>query len=98
MRPQIEAVADPFGVRVIASGGFSSVQARRNAAERLIEIAKRKRVTILLIGDFDPSGQSIMDSTCEDILAFGAEVTFERLGVCLSNRIFSRRAHVVVFL
>jgi len=81
MQPQIQAVADPFGVRVIASGGFSGVMARRNAALRLIEIAKTKIVIILLIGDYDPSGQSIMDSAAEDILAFGAEVTFERLAV-----------------
>jgi hypothetical protein len=81
MAPQIQAVADEFGVRVIPSGGFSSVTARRNAAQRLIEIGKKKRVIILLIGDYDPSGQSIMDSAAEDILAFGAQVTFERLAV-----------------
>jgi hypothetical protein len=82
MRPQVQAVADPFGVRVVASGGFSSVTARRNAAQRLIEIANSgKSIVVLLIGDYDPSGQSIMDSTCEDVLAFGAEVDFERLAV-----------------
>ena len=40
-----------------------------------------KPVTILLIGDFDPSGQSIMDSTCEDVRAFGVDVDFARLAV-----------------
>jgi hypothetical protein len=79
MQPQIQTVADPFGVRAVASGGFSSVTARRNAARRLIII--EKPVTVLLIGDFDPSGQSIMDSTCEDVRAFGAEVNFSRLAV-----------------
>jgi hypothetical protein len=70
MTPQIQDVADPFGVRAIHSGGFSSSTARRNAALRLIEIAKKKSVLILLIGDYDPSGQSIMDSAVEDVIAF----------------------------
>ena len=37
MAPQIQAVANEFGVRVIASGGFSSVTARRNTALRLVD-------------------------------------------------------------
>src|SRR5262249_53728504 len=81
MAPEIQEIGDEFGVRVIPSGGFSSSTARRNAAGRLIKIGKHKRVIILLIGDYDPSGQSIMDSAAEDILAFGAEVTFDRLAV-----------------
>jgi len=82
MAPQIQAVANPFGVRVVASGGFSSVTARRNAAVRLIDIAQQEKpITILLIGDYDPSGQSIMDSNCEDVQAFGADAEFERLAV-----------------
>src|SRR5262249_59336124 len=44
-------------------------------------IADRKPVHNLLIGDYDPSGQSIMDSSCEDIIAFGATAEFERLAV-----------------
>jgi hypothetical protein len=81
MVPQIQAVANPFGVRVTASGGFSSLTARYNAAKRLMDIGGRKPVTILLIGDFDPSGQSIMDSSSGDVVAFGAEASFERLAV-----------------
>jgi hypothetical protein len=83
MVPQIEAVANPFGVRVIPGGGFSSTSARRRAARRLIEMIEAgKRVVVLLIGDFDPSGGSIMDVLAEDVIAFGAdEVEFVRLAV-----------------
>jgi hypothetical protein len=83
MRPQIEVIADPFGVRVIPGGGFSSLTARRNAAMRLQAIAKKgKRVVVLLIGDFDPSGGSIMDVLAEEVIAFGAtSVEFVRLAV-----------------
>jgi hypothetical protein len=79
MVPQIQIVADPFGVRVIGAGGFDSVTAKINAAIRLREADKP--VHILLIGDYDPSGQSIMDSKVEDIIAFGATAEFERLAV-----------------
>jgi len=83
MVPQIEVVANRFGVRVIPGGGFSSTSARRRAAHRLQAIAKTgKRVVILLIGDFDPSGGSIMDCLAEDVIAFGAtEAEFIRLAV-----------------
>jgi hypothetical protein len=70
MVPQIAAVANGFGVRVIGSGGFSSLTCHHAAAVRLSEIAREKAVAILLIGDYDPSGQSIIDSSCEDIVAF----------------------------
>jgi len=69
MVPQIQAVADPFGVRAIGSGGFSSFTARRNAALRLEARAKVKPVHIVMIGDYDPSGQSVMDSSAEDVQA-----------------------------
>ena len=81
MRPQIQNVADPFGVRVIPSGGFSSVTARRNTSLRLIEESLKRDVHMLLIGDYDPSGQSIIDSTCEDVSAFGVTAEFEHLAV-----------------
>jgi hypothetical protein len=48
------------------------------------EIAKP--VIILLIGDADPSGHSIMDSGCEDIKEFGADdAKFERLAVTVEQ-------------
>jgi len=82
MAPQIQDVADPFGARAIGSGGFSSSTARRNAALRLEARAKAKPVHVIMIGDYDPSGQSIMDSAAEDVQAFSNAVfTFERLAV-----------------
>src|SRR5262249_20907451 len=79
MVPQIQAVADPFGVRVVGAGGFDSLTAKINATVRLRQADKS--VHILLIGDYDPSGQAIMDAKVEDIIAFGARAEFERLAV-----------------
>ena len=79
MVPQIQAVADPFGVRVIGAGGFDSLTAKINAAVRLQKA--NKPAYILLIGDYDPSGQAIMDSKVDDIIEFGATAEFERLAV-----------------
>jgi hypothetical protein len=79
MQPQIEAVAEPFGVRVCAGGGFNSSTARYKAAQRLSAIDRQ--VHVLLIGDYDPSGLSIMDVCAGDVLAHGAEARFEHLAV-----------------
>lgn len=86
MVPQIETVANPFGVRVIPGGGFSSTSAHRRAALRLINTTEAgKRVVVLLIGDYDPSGGSIMDAAAEDVVAFGAEAEFIRLAVTMEQ-------------
>ena len=87
MVPQIQQVANQFGVRVIAGGGFSSITARHNAARRLIGVGDiGKRSAVLLIGDHDPSGGSIMDCLAEDVIAFGADqVEFARLAVTLDQ-------------
>lgn len=81
MRPQIQAVANPFGVRVTAGGGFNSITARRNAALRLMKFEETRGTQVLLIGDCDPSGASIMDVAAADVGAFGSVATFERLAL-----------------
>jgi hypothetical protein len=79
MVPQIQSIADSFGVRVVGAGGFDSLTAKINAAIRLR--STDKPVHILLIGDYDPSGQAIMDAKVSDIIEFGAAAEFERLAV-----------------
>ncbi len=84
MVPQLIRAADEFGVPVSSSGGFDSVTVKHQAAERFIE---RDVPTIVLhIGDYDPSGCSIIDSAAEDITAFcdytaPGIVQFRRLAV-----------------
>jgi hypothetical protein len=80
MVPQLQRVAQPYGIPVISSGGFDSLTAKHDMAERY---SCQGRTRVLHIGDFDPSGVHIYLSLAEDIKAFTGNglVEFERLAV-----------------
>lgn len=84
MVPQVARVAHGYGIDVYSAGGFDSVTNKYEAAER---IASRTRPTVILhVGDYDPSGLSILDSAAEDVEAFirdlgGPAPTFTRVAV-----------------
>lgn len=85
MLPQVGTVAVEYGASVYSSGGFDSVTVKHAAAERM---ARRGVPTVVLhLGDHDPSGNSIVDSAAEDVVAFAQELgaatppAFARLGV-----------------
>jgi len=83
MVPQIERVAEPWGVSVLSSGGFDSTTIKHDFAR---ECANADRpVTVLHIGDHDPSGVHIALNMAEDVEAFAeayeADVEFHRLAV-----------------
>jgi hypothetical protein len=88
MVPEVAAVANPYGVPVVGSGGFASTTAKHDAAVRIsvrIDTA-RPFASVLLIGDLDPSGESVMDSAAEDVEAFADEladvaIDFQRVAV-----------------
>jgi hypothetical protein len=68
MLPQMARVAEPYSVSCYSAGGFLSVTAIKDIANR---VAKRGRDTILLhVGDFDPSGESIFDTITDDVTKF----------------------------
>lgn len=78
--------ADAYGVPVYSSGGFDSVTAKHDAAERFAgRVRGGQTVTVLHVGDFDPSGCAIVDAAAADVVAFceayGGAVTFSRLAV-----------------
>ena len=68
MLPQLDSVAAPFSVRVYSSGGYNSLTAKKDLADRIVCI--EKPAIILHLGDFDPSGVNIFDSVAEDVAAF----------------------------
>lgn len=68
MLPQLDSVAEPFSVRAYSSGGFDSLTAKKDLADRIVRIGKP--AVILHLGDFDPSGESIFDSVAQDVAAF----------------------------
>jgi hypothetical protein len=51
MVPQIERIADPYGISVQSAGGFDSLTGKHDLALRLGEWPA---VQILHIGDYDP--------------------------------------------
>lgn len=68
MLPQLHKVAEWYSVPVYSSGGFDSLTAKKNLADRICQI--EKPTVILHLGDYDPSGVSIYDSVAEDVAAF----------------------------
>lgn len=82
MAPQLERMVAKYGIPVLSSGGFDSVAVKHEFARSIaVEVA----VTVLHLGDFDPSGVHVFSSLEEDIRAFGeyygCDVEFVRLGV-----------------
>jgi hypothetical protein len=67
MVPQLERVAEPFGITVLSGGGFDSVTAKYTAAQT---ITAHSRAEVLHIGDLDPSGEAMWKALAEDIEAF----------------------------
>jgi hypothetical protein len=81
MVPQLARVAHPYGICVMASGGFDSITSKYEFANSCDDDTE-----VLHIGDHDPSGVHIYSSLEEDVIAFAeeelaSEVTFTRLAV-----------------
>jgi len=79
----VSSVADAFGVRTFICRGFPSLTSIHTAARTYAAAQNRgKEVTILYLGDHDPSGRAI-DEAIQDALAddFGVEIGFERLAI-----------------
>ena len=79
MVPQLERVAGEYGVTVKSSGGFDSTTVKHALG------SEWDGITVLHVGDFDPSGECMFDALAEDVLAFaeayGNDVEFIRLAV-----------------
>jgi hypothetical protein len=84
MLPQVQRIADPFGIAVHSSGGFDSLTAKHDLAAQL---GQWPRVEVLHIGDHDPSGVHLFSSMEEDVqaiardLGLDADIRFSRLAV-----------------
>jgi hypothetical protein len=84
MVPQLQRVADPFGVAVYSSGGFDSLTDKHRIGEEWAE-----PVTVLHFGDHDPSSVHCFGALNEDVAAFaehyGGRIEFVRLAVTPSQ-------------
>jgi hypothetical protein len=81
MVPQLVSVADPFGIEVMSSGGFDSLTDKHRMGKRW----RDQSITVLHLGDHDPSGVHVFSCLDEDIEAFaasyGGDVEFVRIAV-----------------
>jgi len=68
MLPQIDDVSAPYSVKAYSSGGFDSLTAKKDLADRIVRVCKP--AIILHLGDCDPSGEDIFNSVAEDVTAF----------------------------
>jgi hypothetical protein len=88
MLPQIQRIADPFGIAVHSSGGFDSVTAKHDLA---VSLGRWPCVEVLHIGDHDPSGVHLFTSMAQDVraiacdLAMSTEIRFSRLAVTVAQ-------------
>jgi hypothetical protein len=84
MLPQVQQIADPYGIAVHSSGGFDSVTAKHDLAAGL---GRWPRVEVIHVGDHDPSGVHLFSSMAEDVRAISrdlglpGEINFTRLAV-----------------
>ncbi|MCE7902124.1 MAG: hypothetical protein DYH20_05540 [Gammaproteobacteria bacterium PRO9] len=76
MVPQLQRVAEPYGVPVISSGGFDSVTCKHDMGRALAA----EPATILHLGDHDPSGVHIFTSLAEDVTAFSTAFSDDPMG------------------
>jgi hypothetical protein len=72
MVPQMTRIAHEFGVEVRSSGGYDSVTAKHDLARDIADLGVP--VTLLHLGDLDPSGEDIFVNIKEDVGAFVAEM------------------------
>lgn len=87
MVPQAARVAHEFGIDVYSAGGFNSLTDKHDTAQRLYQAGKK--VIVMHVGDYDPSGLAIIDSLAADINAFYeglsgsplADITWRRIAV-----------------
>jgi hypothetical protein len=67
MAPQAADAVRDYGVPVFSSGGFNSLTSKKDAAQRAVNDGRP--LTILHVGDCDPSGLALVDNLAEDLPA-----------------------------
>ena len=88
MVPQLERVAEPYGVAVRSSGGFDSTTVKHQLGR--LYGKQSKPVVVLHVGDLDPSGEHICSNLAEDVGDFashyGGNVTVLRIAVTVEQQ------------
>lgn len=67
MVPILSGIARPYGLQVNTGGGYDSVTAKHNLAERVAKRVQEGQKTLILhVGDFDGSGEDMCEVLRED--------------------------------
>jgi hypothetical protein len=74
MLPQVQRIADQYGVPCYAAGGYDSTTAKYELAAYL---SRASPVELLHIGDHDPSGVHLFKNLAEDVTALAADLAEE---------------------
>lgn len=69
MIPQLTRICDEFSIPVYSCGGFNSLTAIRQIVDSCVDDTDGP-TTLLHLGDYDPSGESIFERVQADVSAF----------------------------
>ncbi len=69
MVPLMKEIGSPWAVRVNSGGGYDSVTAKHDLAQRVLERHRELELptVVLHIGDFDPSGEGMYETLRDDV-------------------------------
>lgn len=69
MVPLMEEIGSPWAVRVNSGGGYDSVTAKHQLAQRVLKRRNELHLptVVLHIGDFDPSGEGMYETLRDDV-------------------------------
>jgi hypothetical protein len=75
---QVASTTKPYGITTRSGSGFNTITSLREAALRAAD--RTVPTTILVVGDYDPTGEDIRARVADDVGAFAAahDATFER--------------------
>lgn len=87
MVPMLAEVVGDYGIPTYSCGGFDSVTAKHEAAQRVVD--RDVPTLVLHVGDHDPSGLAMFNAVAEDVEAMVeedyGEVRFERVAVTVEQ-------------
>jgi hypothetical protein len=71
MVPQLQRIAEPFGIPVYSGGGFDSITEKRRQAMKWSDLDQP--ITLLHLGDLDPSGVHMFETLARNLIAYGRD-------------------------
>jgi hypothetical protein len=78
MVPLMREIATPYSIRVSSGGGYDSVTAKHDLAQRIVQrYAAGQPTTILHVGDFDPSGEGMFGTLADDVTEMVRQYTHQ---------------------